>query len=92
MAAVINMVAKELHMTPGELMNESVRNYLEQKLAKVDADIFLIVKKYGIKDVFELDARVKKGFISEKDAYDDYFTLDSLEAERKKIKRILEKF
>ena len=91
MSAVINMVAKELHMNPGDLLNESVRSYLEKKLSAIDAEIFLIVKKYGIKDVFELDAKVKKGFIHEKDAYDDYFTLDNLESERKTIKKILEK-
>ena len=89
--AVIDMVAKELHMNPKKLLNESLKSYLEKRLSKVEADIFLLVKKYGVKDVFGLDAKVKKGFISEKDAYDDYFTLDNLEAEREKIKKFLEK-
>ena len=87
----INMVAKKLHMNPRELLNKSLTTYLEKRLSKVEADIFLIVKKYGIKDVFELDTKVKKGFISEKDAYDDYFILDNLESERKTIKKFLEK-
>lgn len=89
--AVIDMVAKELHMNPKKLLNESLKSYLEKKLSNVEADIFLLAKKYGVKDVFELDAKVKKGFINEKDAYDDYFTLDNLEAEREKIKKFLEK-
>ena len=89
--AVIDAVAKELHMEPKELLKESLKGYLEKRLSKVEADIFLLVKKYGVKDVFEMDAKVKKGLISEKDAYDDYFTLDNLEAESEKIKRILEK-
>ncbi len=89
--AVIDLVAKELHMKPKELLKESLKTYLEKRLSRVEADIFLLVKKYGVKDVFELDAKVKKGFISEKDAYDDYFTLDNLEAEREKIKKFLEK-
>jgi hypothetical protein len=89
--AVIDAVAKELHMEPKELLKESLKGYLEKRLSKVEADIFLLVKKYGVKDVLEMDAKVKKGLISEKDAYDDYFTLDNLEAEREKIKRILEK-
>jgi len=89
--AVIDAVAKELHMEPKELLKESLKSYLEKRLSKVEADIFLLVKKYGVKDVLEMDAKVKKGLISEKDAYDDYFALDNLESECEKTKRILEK-
>ena len=89
--AVIDIVAKELHMNPKKLLNESLKSYLEKRLSKVEADIFLIAKKYGVKNVFELDSKVKKGFVSEKNAYDDYFTLDNLEAEREKIKKYLER-
>ncbi len=89
--AVIDMVAKELHMKPEELLKESLRTYLEKKLSRVEADIFLLAKKYGVKDVFELDSKVKEGLISESEAYEDYFVLDNLEAEREKIKKSLEK-
>jgi len=57
----------------------------------VEANIFIIAKKYGVKDVFELDSRVKKGLINEQDAYDDYFALDNLESEKEKIKKLMEK-
>lgn len=89
--AVIDIIAKELHMNPKELLKESLKTYLEKRLSKIEADIFLIAKRYGVKNVFELDAKVKKGFISEKEAYDDYFALDNLEAEREKIKKYLER-
>ncbi len=78
-------------MKPKELLKESLKTYLEKRLSKVEADIFLLAKKYGVKDVFELDAKVKEGFFTEKEAYEDYFTLDNLEAERDKIKKYLEK-
>mgnify|MGYP003544645742 FL=1 len=89
--AVIDKVAKEFHMKPKELMKESLKTYLEKRLSKVEADIFLLAKKYGVKNVFELDSKVKKGFLSEKEAYEDYFNLDNLETERNKIKKFLEK-
>jgi len=89
--AVIDKVAKEFHMKPKELMKESLKTYLEKRLSKVEADIFLLAKKYGVKDVFELDSKVKEGFLSEKDAYEDYFILDNLETERDKIKKFLDK-
>jgi len=88
---VIDLVAKELHMKPKELMKESLRTYLRQRLSKVEADLFLLAKKYGVKDVFELDSKMKEGIVSEKEAYEDYFTFDNLEAEREKIKKYLEK-
>jgi len=74
--SVIDTLAKELHMKPEELLKESLKTYLEKKLSKVEADIFLLTKKYGIKDVFEFDSKVKEGFLKEKDAYDDYFILE----------------
>jgi hypothetical protein len=88
---VVDRVAKEFHMKPAELMKESIRTYLEKRLAKVESDIFLLAKRYGVKDVFELDSKIKEGFFSEKEAYDDYFNFDNLEAEREKIKKIIEK-
>ena len=89
--AVIDKVAKEFHMKPKELLKESLKTYLEKRLSKVEADIFLLAKKYGVKDVFELDSKVKEGFLTEKEAYEDYFILDNLETERDKIKKFLEK-
>lgn len=89
--AVIDAVAKELHMKPKELVKESLKTYLEKRLSRIEADIFLIAKKHGVKDVFEFDTKVKEGLLSEKEAYDEYFALDTLEAERDKIKKFLEK-
>lgn len=86
---LIAIAANELQINSNELIRESVRAYLMQKLSKVESEIFLLAKKYGVKDVFELDSRVKDGFVSEDDAYDDYFAFDSLEADREKLKKLL---
>ena len=86
---IIDTAANELQINSNELKRESVRGYLEKMLSKVESEIFLIAKKYGVKDVFELDSKVKDGFVSEDDAYDDYFAFDSLEADREKLKKLL---
>ncbi len=88
---VLDMVAKEFQIKPKDLLKESLRTYLEKKLARIEADIFLLAKKYGVRDVFQLDSKIKEGLLSEKDSYDDYFAFDNLEAERDKIKKILDK-
>ena len=86
---VINVVAKELQMSPDMLITEGVKTYLRQMLAKVESDIFILAKKYGVKNIFEMDSKVKNGFISENDSYEDYFALDNLEADRDKLKKLL---
>jgi len=53
---VIDSVAKELYMSPNELIKEGVRTYLKQMLSKIESEIFILAKKYGVKDVFELDS------------------------------------
>lgn len=87
---VIETAAVALHMKPDDLVKESLRVFVEQKLAAVETDIFSIAKKYGVKDVFELDRRIGEGLLSESEAYDDYFHLDHLEAERQKYKQVAE--
>ncbi len=87
--ATIDLVAKELHMKPDDLLRESLRTYLEKRLTKVEADIYILTKKYGVKDVFEFDSRVREGFITEEKGYEDYFVFDNLEAEREKIKKFI---
>jgi len=86
---VVNVVARELQMSPDMLITEGVKTYLRQKLSKVESDIFVLAKKYGVKDVFEMDYKVQKGLISENDSYEDYFALDNLEADRDKLKKLL---
>ena len=88
--SVIEEVAKELHMKPKELLKVSLKTFLEKRLYKIESDLFLLVKKYGVKDVFELDTKIKSGMISEQDGYEDYFAFDNLESEREKIRKFLE--
>ena len=38
-----------------------------------------------------INSKMKEGIIGEKEAYEDYFNFDNLEAEREKIKKYLEK-
>jgi len=85
----IGRVAKELNVEKNGLIKESLQIYLNQKVLKIETELFLLAKKYGIKDIFEFDSNVEKGLISEKESYDDYFTFDNLEAERETLKKII---
>jgi hypothetical protein len=86
--AILETVAKAFHVPPQSLLQESLRTYLKQKLLKVESDLFILSKKYGVHDVLELDVKVKAGFFHELEAHDDYFRLDYLEAESDQIKHL----
>lgn len=88
---IVEFAANVLNIKPNELMKISLEAFLKQKLAQLEADIYLICKKFGIKDIYEFDKLVKEGKLKEEVAYDDYFTLDNLIAEREKVKKVIDK-
>ncbi|MBU1488043.1 hypothetical protein KKH56_08380 [bacterium] len=88
--AVVEKVAKEFHMRPEELMKESLKVYLNRKINTIDSELFILARRYGVKNVFELDEAIKEGRFHEEDSLEDYFKFDNLEAERDRIKEYLE--
>jgi len=89
--ATLEKLAKDLHMKPNDLMRESLEAFLGRKLKVVEAQLFLLAKRYGVKNVFEFDKMVREGRFHEEDAFEDYFDFDNLEAERDLILENLEK-
>jgi hypothetical protein len=87
---ILDTIAQAFQIPPQSLLQESLKVYLKQKLLRVESEIFLLAKKYGVQNVFELDDKVKGGFFHEREAHDDYFKLDHLEAERDKITQLLD--
>ncbi len=85
----ITSIAKELSITEDELIKESLKTYLQDKLLEIESEIFRIKKKLGVENIHELNAKAEKGEISEEEAFEDYFLLDNLEAEKEKIEKIL---
>ncbi len=85
----INFIAKELSIPEDELIKESLKTYLQDKLLEVESEIFKIKKKLDVENIHELNEKAEKGEIYEEEASEDYFLLDNLEAEREKIEKIL---
>ncbi len=87
---ILSKVARAFQISPHSLLRESLRTYLKQKLNLVESEMFILAKKYGVQNVFELDARVQQGLFHEEDTSEDYFRMDYLEAERDKVKNLLD--
>ncbi len=78
----LEKLAKDLHMKPDQLMRESLETFLRHRLKVVEAELFLLTKRYGVRDVQEFDRAIQEGRFHEQDAFEDYFKFDNLEAER----------
>ncbi|MBN2543108.1 hypothetical protein JXI42_09620 [bacterium] len=82
---VLEKVAKELKIPPEELLKESLQNYLKRKLKLVETELYVLSKKYGVKNVNDFDQAISNGKFHEENSYEDYFRFDNLEAERDSI-------
>ncbi len=88
----LEQLAKDLHMTPADLIKESVEIFLRRRLKIIESELFLLAKKYGASSVFEFDTMVREGRFHEEDTFEDYFKFDNLEADRDLIVEHLERF
>lgn len=84
-------LAKDLRMKPDELMKESLETFLKHKLKIIESELFLLAKRYGVRNVQEFDQMIQEGKFHEEDAFEDYFKFDNLEAERELILEYLDK-
>lgn len=86
----IQRIASEFKIDTNELIRKSVQCYLQQRLIKVETELFQYCKKYGVKSVFEMEEKLKDGSLRENDIIDDFFALDHLEHERERLMNLLE--
>ena len=84
-------LAKDLRMKPDQLMKESLETFLKHKLKVIESELFLLAKRYGVRDVQEFDRMIQEGKFHEEDVFEDYFRFDNLEAERDLILEYLDK-
>jgi hypothetical protein len=77
----LEKLAKDLRMKPDELMKESLETFLRHRLKIIESELFLLAKRYGVRDVQELDRMIQEGRFHEQEAFEDYFKFDNLEAE-----------
>ena len=82
---VIDEVAGVLKMDRDVLARASIKAFLERELRCIEAEIIEIGSKHGVRSIFELDDKLKKGEVREADVFDDFQELDYLEARRDQI-------
>lgn len=78
-------IARKLGIEPKDLERESLQAYLEARRRQVEAQLFVLATKHGVRTVQEFDAAIQQGKIREADGFEDFFAFDQLEAERDKV-------
>jgi len=87
----LEKLAQDLQMKPDELMRESLETFLRHRLKVAESELFLLAKRYGVRNVQELGKMIQEGKFREQDTFEDYFKFDNLEAERDLILEHLKK-
>jgi len=75
-------IAVKLKLSPQDLERESLRLFLNHRLRLINSRRLELGRRYGVQTISELDALVQAGRVHETEAFEDYFELDALEAER----------
>jgi len=78
-------IAIKLKLSPQDLERESLRLFLNHRLRLIGSRRLELGHRYGVQTISELDALVQAGRVHEAEAFEGYFELDALEAEREAI-------
>ena len=87
---MLGTMARELHLTEDELLQQGLRSFLERQLRQVNAEILAIRGRYGVASVEEMDTRYRVGTLEEADSWRDLQRLDHLEYKRDRLLKLLD--
>jgi hypothetical protein len=88
---ILEEIANELRVNKDVLAKDSLKLFLQRELLDVEAQMFKITHRHGIKSVFEFDEQLKAGKVREEDIMDDFMELDHLEVRRDEVLRAMKK-
>jgi hypothetical protein len=88
---ILEEIANDLRVNKEALAKDSLKLFLQRELLDVEAQMFKITTRHGIKSVVEFDEQLTAGKVHEEDVLDDFMELDHLEARRDELLRAMNK-
>jgi len=88
---ILEEIASDLRVSKEVLAKDSLKVFLRKELLDVEAQMFKISTRHGVRSVFEFDELLRAGKIMEEDILDDFMELDHLESRRDELARALKK-
>ncbi len=83
-------VSKILGVEEDVLEKETLRQYILSKLRRVRLESKLIMARYGVSSIEELDEKIRRGELEETKVFEDLTHLDYLLDREEKLKKLLE--
>lgn len=83
-------VSKILGVEVDVLEREALRQYILSELRRIRLESKLIMSRYGVTSIEELDEKVRRGELEETEVFEDLTRLDYLLDREDKLKRLLE--
>jgi len=72
------------------LEREALRQYILSELRRVRVELKLIMARYGVSSIEELDEKIRRGELEETEVFEDLTRLDYLLDREEKLKKLLE--
>ena len=88
---IIKEVSQELQVTQDQVLQQSLKAFLEHRLHTVEAEVFEIRGKYNISSVEAMESRYREGSLEEAGSWRDLQRLDHLEYQRDRLRELLRK-
>jgi hypothetical protein len=82
---IFNTISHQLQIPTDNLIQLSLRHFLNYKLRIIDAEIFEICGQYNVANVEEMDERYQKGTLDEENSWRDLQRLDHLEYKHEEL-------
>ena len=83
-------VSKILGVEKDVLEREALRQYILSELRHVRLESKLIMARYGVSSIEELDEKIRRGELEETKVFEDLTRLDYLLDREEKLKKLLE--
>ena len=82
-------IASILQMPVAELERESLRVYLQKRLAEIQASLDELKQRYRVTTSEQMETLYREGKLGEENSWQDFFRFDHLEDERDSLQRAL---
>jgi hypothetical protein len=86
---IVDTLARDFGISVENVLDESLRSFLEKKLREVSSQYYAIGRKYGVCSVLEMEQLYVSGKIEESVSREDFETLDHLEFKKNEIEQLI---
>ena len=89
MKITLHKISKEMGIKEDEIITGGIRAYIRSELGKIEAQLYSLHRKYGIKSTADLEHKIEKGTVVESDVFEDLTRIDYLENKKGKLQEFI---